>query len=84
MFDSGVCLHFNKGNELNKKKSKVEPRKIKIVPEQTPRLFLEKIITTYIILFKFHGKFMFGLFSIKLTQFEKTGLIGIAFIPLQI
>ena len=35
LFDSGVCLPFYKGNELNlKKKPKVKPRKNEIEPEQ--------------------------------------------------
>ena len=46
LFDSGVCLSFNKGNEVKGIKSKIAKKKLG--PEQILRLFLKKIFATYI------------------------------------
>ena len=42
LFDSGVCLTFNKSITLNIKKSKVEPQKSTPESEKTLRIFLKK------------------------------------------
>ena len=42
LFDEGVLLPFNKGNELNLKRKQVKQRKSEIAPEESLRLFLKK------------------------------------------
>ena len=44
LFDNGVSLQFNKGNELNSKRNQSKPRKSELEREQFLITFLEKKI----------------------------------------